>query len=373
MHWTLSRFAAACTCLGLAACASHTAPSPALPVAIADADADAAYAEGRRHFDAGDLPAAQAAYELALRGAPRHVHARNGLAVLHAQRGEHAAAIAHWQALTDSQQIPRPQQAYLFSNLGHAYYLSGRDAQALPMLEKACLLDPLNALAWQHLAQVLERLGQHERAAVMRRQADNLQQHDWQRDMALLRSAEKPAAAEAQAAPAVAPAAVAPAASAMARIEITQSDGMARLQRVPAVAGAAIISVASVATVAPARPASVAGFSPPRLEILNGNGVPGMAAAMARSLSGSAVQVVRLANEASFQVARTRVEYRPAQEQAARQLARRLGAQVQTQAAECPASELRLILGHDLGDPAVLHRYYVQQLQLARQALARLG
>ena len=159
----------------------------------------------------------------------------------------------------------------------------------------------------------------------------------------------------------------------MARIEITQSDGMARLQRVPAVTGAVTTSVASAAAVVPARPASVAGYSPPRLEILNGNGVPGMAAAMARSLSGSAVQVVRLANEASFQVARTRVEYRPAQEQAARQLARRLGAQVQTQAADCPASELRLILGHDLGDPAVLHRYYVQQLQLARQALARLG
>lgn len=111
----------------------------------------------------------------------------------------------------------------------------------------------------------------------------------------------------------------------------------------------------------------------PRLEIVNGNGVPGMAAALARSLAGAPVQVVRLANETSFQVARTRVEYRPAQEQAARQLARQLGTQVQTQAADCPASELRLVLGRDLSDPAMLHRYYLQQLQLARQALARLG
>lgn len=87
--------------------------------------------------------------------------------------------------------------------------------------------------------------------------------------------------------------------------------------------------------------------------------------------------MVRLANETSFQVARTRVEYRPAQEQAARQLARQLGAQmrtqVQIQAADCPASELRLVLGRDLSDPAMLHRYYLQQLQLARRALARLG
>ncbi len=355
MRLTISRLAAASACLALGACASHLAHAPLL---AAPPDADAAYLAGRRHFDAGDLPAAQAAYALALRSAPRHVHARNGLAVLHAQRGEHAAAIAHWLALTQEAGTPRPQQAYLFSNLGHAYALSGRDALALPALEQACLLDPLNALAWQHLAQVLERLGQPERAAVMLRQAQSLQEHDLRRDAALLRGEElasAPASASAPL-PTLVPVQEAPA---MARIDIVQSDGMARLRRVPAAAQAQAATVASLAR--------------PRLEILNGNGVPGMAAALARSLAGAAVQVVRLGNDASFQVARTRVEYRPAQEQAARQLARRLGSQVQVLAADCPASELRLILGHDLGDPAVLHRYYLQQLQLARQALARLG
>ncbi|OEZ49665.1 tetratricopeptide repeat protein [Janthinobacterium sp. MP5059B] len=351
MRLTISRLAAACACLGLGACASHTAHAPLLPAPPAAA-ADAAYVAGRQYFDAGDLPAAQAAYAQALRAAPRHVNARNGLAVLHAQRGEHDAAIAHWLALTQEAGTPQPQQAYLFSNLGHAYYLSGRDAQALPALEQACLLDPLNALAWQHLAQVLERLGQHARAAVMRRQAASLQEHDLRRDMAVLRSEAPP-----QGVPVAAPV---PDAPAMARIEITQGDGMARLQRVPA-------AVRSVPVAVPR----------PRLEIVNGNGVPGLAAALARSLAGSPVQVVRLANETSFQVARTRVEYRPAQEQAARQLARQLGmqvqTQVQTQAADCPVSELRLVLGRDLSDPAMLHRYYLQQLQLARQALARLG
>ena len=347
MRLTLSRLATACACLGLAACTTQLAraPVPAWP------DADAAYVAGRQAFERGDLPAAQAAYELALRHAPRHVNARNGLAVLHAQRGEHDAAIAQWQALTQETGMARPQQAYLFSNLGHAYYLSGRDAQALPALEQACLLDPLNALAWQHLARVLERLGQHERAALMRRQAASLQEHDLRRDMALLRGAAPP-----QLVPAPAPVQDA---RAMARVEITQSDGMAQLRRVP--------------VAAPLRSVAGAGAPHPRLEIVNGNGVPGLAAALARSLAGAPVQVVRLANETRFQVARTRVEYRPAQEQAARQLARQLGTQVQTQAADCPASELRLVLGRDLSEPAVLHRYYLQQLQLARQALARLG
>ncbi|WP_219133978.1 tetratricopeptide repeat protein [Janthinobacterium sp. UMAB-60] len=356
MRLTLSRLAAACACLGLAACTTQLAqaPVPAWP------DADAAYVAGRQHFERGDLPAAQAAYEQALRHAPRHVNARNGLAVLHAQRGEHAAAIAQWQALTQETGMALPQQAYLFSNLGHAYYLSGRDAQALTALEQACLLDPFNALAWQHLAQVLERLGQHERAALMRRQALSLQEHDLRRDLAVLRG---------EAAPKVVPVpAPLPEAPAMARVEITQSDGMAQLQRVPATATAR-----SVPAAVPERPMPAAVAPRPRLEIVNGNGVPGMAAALARSLAVAPVQVVRLANETSFQVARTRVEYRPAQEQAARQLARQLGTQVQTQAADCPASELRLVLGRDLSDPAMLHRYYLQQLQLARQALARLG
>ena len=359
MRLTLSRLAAACACLGLAACTTQLAhaPVPAWP------DADAAYVAGRQHFEQGDLSAAQAAYEQALRHAPRHVNARNGLAVLHAQRGEHAAAIAHWLALTQETGMARPQQAYLFSNLGHAYTLDGRDAQALPVLEQACLLDPLNALAWQHLAQVLERLGQHERAALMRRQAASLREHDLRRDLALVRGAAAP-----QLVPVPVPMPV-PEAPAMARVEITQSDGMARLQRVPA-------AVRSVPAAVPERPMPAAAPRP-RLEIVNGNGVPGMAAALARSLAGGPVQVVRLTNETSFQVARTRVEYRPAQEQAARQLARQLGLQVQTQvqiqAADCPASELRLVLGRDLSDPAMLHRYYLQQLQLARQALARLG
>ena len=354
MRLTLSRLAAACACLGLAACTTQLAHAPV----AAWPDADAAYVAGRQHFERGDLPAAQAAYEQALRHAPRHVNARNGLAVLHAQRGEHDAAIAHWLALTQETGMARPQQAYLFSNLGHAYSLDGRDAQALPVLEQACLLDPLNALAWQHLAQVLERLGQHERAALMRRQAASLREHDVRRDLAVLRGAAAP-----QLVPAPAPV---PEAPAMARVEITQSDGMARLQRVPA-------AVRSVPAAVPELPMPAASAPRPRLEIVNGNGVPGMAAALARSLAGAPVQVVRLANDASFQVARTRVEYRPAQEQAARQLARQLGTQVQTLAADCPASELRLVLGRDLSDPAMLHRYYLQQLQLARQALARLG
>jgi tetratricopeptide (TPR) repeat protein len=299
MSFSLSRLAAASACLLLGACASPvTAPGPF----------------------------------------PPHLAERNGQAVLHAQRGEVPQAIAIWEALLAGGEPQAPRHAYLFRNLGHAYVLAGRDADALPVLEKACLLDPLNALAWQRLSQVLARLGQHERAARVLVQAQGLRV-----------TATPPAETLPAAAPVIAAAAGAPV---MDRIEITQSDGMARLQRVAAAS-------------APEAPRL-------RLEILNGNGKPGMAAALARSMAGGDLQVVRTGNAASFRVARTRVEYRPAQRQAARQLARQLGNNVEAVAADCPASELRLILGRDI-DPAVLHRYYVQQLELARQALARLG
>ena len=299
MSFSLSRLAAASACLLLGACASPvTAPGP-VPLALAD---------------------------------------RNGQAVLHAQRGEVQQAVAIWEALLAGGEPPALRHAYLFRNLGHAYALAGRDADALKVLEKACLLDPLNALAWQRLSQVLARLGQHERAARVLAQAQGLRV-----------AATSPAETLPAAAPVIAAAAGAPA---MDRIEITQSEGMARLQRVAAAS-------------APEAPRL-------RLEILNGNGKPGMAAALARSLASSPLQVVRTGNASSFRVARTRVEYRPTQRQAARRLARQLGTNVEFVAADCPASELRLILGRDI-DPAVLHRYYVQQLALARQALARLG
>ena len=316
MSSSLSRLAVAGACLLLGACASPGFLTDSGPVS---------------------LPA------------PSDLAERNGQAVLQAQRGDMRDAIAIWESLL-AEGLQEPRHAYLLRNLGHAYVLAGRDLDALPVLEQACLLDPLHAPAWQRLSQVLARLGQHERAARMLAQAHSLQAHDMQRDQALLR-----AQAVTVPQPVPAPVSMAPA---MDRIEITQGAGMARLQRVPAAALAGKVAAPR-----------------PRLEILNGNGMPGVAAALARSLAGSPLQVVRTGNAASFQVARTRVEYRPAQQQAARQLARRLGPGVEAVAGDCPASEVRLILGRDL-DPAILQRYHAQQLeqlQRARQALARLG
>lgn len=271
---------------------------------------------------------------------PQH----NALAVQHAREGRHAAAIAIWQKAT--QGAAGPQQAYLFSNLGHAYYLAGRDDEALAALEKACLLDPLDALAWQHLAQVLARLGHDERAARMLAQARSLQEHDLRRDAALVQAAGVEA-------PVTLPVPVQT--SGMDRVEIEQSDGMARLQRVAGTQRRPVVQAL------------------PQLQILNGNGVPGMAGALSRSLAGGPLQLLRFGNAASFRVARTRIEYRAPHAAAARQLARQIGPQVEVLAVEGQGADLRLIVGRDMAEATALHRFYRQQLQLARQALAKLG
>lgn len=188
------------------------------------------------------------------------------------------------------------------------------DRQRVYALEKACLPDPPdppNVRVWQHLALV---------------QAS---------------AEEAPLAA--------------PELTGMARVVITQSDGMARLQR-----------VAGTQRRPEAQPL-------PQLEVLNGNGVPGMAGAVARSLAAGPVQLLRFGNAASFRIARTRIEYRGWHAQAARLLARQIGPHVEVLAVEGQGADLRLIVGRDMADTAVLHRFYLQQLQLARQALARLG
>ncbi len=132
--------------------------------------ADGYYALGRKQHGARRDAEAQRAYQLALQLDPGHVNAGNGLAVLAAGQGDYPRAIALWQELT-ARGAPAPHSAFLFGNLGYAYFLSGDKRRALAALEQACVLDPRNARSWEHLGAVLEQLGQGERAALVLAQA----------------------------------------------------------------------------------------------------------------------------------------------------------------------------------------------------------
>lgn len=327
---TLSTLALLCAGAGLLACT----PLPTLSSAAAAAGGDEAYLAGRNHHLARRYDEARAAYQAALRADPGHVNARNGLATLHAEQRDFAAAIAIWRELAAPLTMSAgPDKAYLLGNLGHAYFLSGDYDQALVALEKACLLNPLNARSWQLLGDTLHKLGQDARAEQMLRQADALRRHDFRADLAAV-GGKTSVSAIGQALQAQRGDAGEPA---WLETELhVAGNGMLELRRGKAPAPAD----------APDAPAIEAAVT--RLEIRNGNGVTGMARTLARRLGDPGMKVTRLSNEKGFGVARTRIEYEAAHRAAAERLARRVGGVQLLEVQVCAPADLRLVLGRDL-------------------------
>lgn len=343
----LKKISVLCSSVLLLACANGARQPDAAPAA----DAERAYDQGRQHHLAGRYDAAIATYRTVLTATPRHVGARNALAAAFARQGDFAQAIPIWRALTDELAPGSgPDGAYLFTNLGYAYLLGGDLQKAVAALEKACVLDPLDHRAWNHLGESLRRLGQEERAALMFRQAEALRQHDFRGDYAAA-GGTAVAAIEAAVAHPARPE------SGWAATEVrTAADGTLELLRRPAPGAPATSALAQTAPAPRPSPAPRARLDPVLLEIRNGNGVTGMARSLSRQVVGDGLQVTRLSNEKGFQVPRTRIEHRADFRAAAEQLAQRLGGAgsgrfdpVQVvQVDNCRPADLRLVLGQDL-------------------------
>ncbi|WP_288378501.1 LytR C-terminal domain-containing protein [uncultured Massilia sp.] len=303
--------------------------------------ADDAYLAGRNHHLARRYEEARADYEAALRIAPGHVNARNGLATLHAEQREFGPAIALWRALTESVNLSSgPAKAYLFSNLGHALFLDGNYDGALVALEKACLLDPLNDRAWRLLGETLRKLGQEERAGQMLAQAEALRAHDLRADYAALGAAPTVAAIDRA-----------------AKAEPAGQGGWNQLQLHVGVDGMLELRRDQVAATAAALPQPSPQPAPARgtqdtplvlLEIRNGNGMRGMARKLAGQLGDDGMKVARISNQKGFGVRRTRVEYEPAWRSQAERLAERFGGAELQEVARCAPANLRVVLGRDL-------------------------
>lgn len=288
---------------------------------------------------------------------------RNRRATELAERSDYAGAIAVWRELTAAARH-EPEAAYLFRNLGYALFLNGDYDAALAALEKACLLDPLNARGWRHLGSALRKLGQEQRAALMFRQADALQRNDFAADYALARGSTVPAIVSAVDAP--------PRTTQdWATRELDASGGVIDLRAaaqaprppqpsVPAAApdvtdgrgpaqGAELAAAITAPVDMPATTLSTAaGPQPPvRLEVRNGNGVRGMAARTARRIASDSLKVVRLSNEKGFGVERTRIEYEAGFRDAASRLAEKFGAATMVEVDNCWKADMRLVLGKD--------------------------
>ncbi|MPQ58860.1 LytR C-terminal domain-containing protein [Duganella sp. FT27W] len=230
-------------------------------------------------------------------------------------------------------------------------------------LERACLLDPMNAANWARLATALEADGQRERATRFYQQAATLSAHDARRDYALLAGA-----AAGTTVPAALPASVQAAADAYpdmprtqvrqigaAMVQVVRVEAPALAARVaPAVASSpAVAVVAATATATPATASSAAPPDPVRLEISNGNGVTGAAASLARvarTLDLDGLTTMRLTNSRPFTVPRTRIEYPHAQRALAEALSHQLDIPLKVRRDTAPR-DLRIVLGHDSGRP----------------------
>jgi tetratricopeptide (TPR) repeat protein len=182
-----------CSGVMLAACGSIGMVADTSRPAVAAADDN--YVRGRNLHLARRYDEAIAAYQAALQADGNHVNARNGLATAYAEQRDFARAIPIWRELTRGATMASgPATAFLFGNLGHAYFLNGQYDEALVALEKACLLDPLNHRTWQRLGETLQQLGQDQRAVQMLRQANALREHDFRADyVAAERGARLPA------------------------------------------------------------------------------------------------------------------------------------------------------------------------------------
>lgn len=355
MNIQMKRVAAACAGAFLLAACAGLGQRVAVQGAQAGASAAArdAWLLARSLHLAGRHDAAQASYAAALKADPRHVSARNGLATLHAERGDLARAISLWLELTgEADGRSGPESAFLFSNLGYAHLLQGDAEKARTALEKACVLDPLNARAWNHLGSALEKLGDTERAQLMYRQAAALRQHDFKADYALARRAGVAAIDQAvRAAPR--------ADDGWATTEVRQlASGMYELHRVAPAAPQIARREEAPPLPAPRPAAEVLAVLPEpplpgkaMLEIRNGNGVTGMAKALSHKMDGDRLRVVRLSNQRPFNVAHTRIEYAPAFRQEAERLGARFGKAEMVEVANCKRADMLLVIGRDVVGP----------------------
>jgi Tfp pilus assembly protein PilF len=339
-----------CTGAMLLACSHSTLRQEASTAAVSKADDD--YLRGRNLHLARRYDEAIAAYQAALRADAGHVNARNGLAIAYAEQRDFAKAIPIWRELTRGATMSSgPETAFLFNNLGYAYFLNGQYDEASVALEKACLLNPLNDRAWQYLGETLQKLGQEERAQQMLRQASALREHDPRADYAHTgQSAKSPALALALASP--------PGKDReWSFVEvINKPDGMLELRRVAPASAA--VKPAAEAVKASVDKATADKTPPPiaKLEISNGNGRQGMARQLSRQLRDPAVKVVRITNEKGFGVRQTRIEYRPAFRSVAERLAERLGSGMPVEAPSGSRADVRLVIGRDLPPQKIAKR-----------------
>ena len=141
--------------------------APPAPAAEVPATADQRLEHARALAETGAFPAARAAFEEFLQGAPTHCEALTVFGTLLARKGLWTQAVTHLRRALEVNE----GCAVTWYQLGEALNRLDRLADARGAYERAVALDPRHARAWYGLAIVLDRLRDPEAATRMYRRS----------------------------------------------------------------------------------------------------------------------------------------------------------------------------------------------------------
>lgn len=354
-------------------CGSMDAPGKALrmeqvlSIRHGAPNAQSYYQMGRYFHGQIRLALAEEAYLKAVAADEAHVDALNALGSLYAERGELERATQMFEKVT----ALAPDAAYLYNNLGFAYFLQGRQDQAYAAVRKALLLDKTFERAWINLARIAgmrSEPGLIEAVALRRLEAlptefAAVSIPEWA-------GSEQPIQAGS---PGMKTADAAAADGDQHEVEkaLTTVANTAARTSPPVqadenrIAGGRFILVSpsrevvsngetiEIASLESAISADTPDRNPTmptaRLEVSNGNGVARFARTFSARLKDKKISVSRITNLGSFALKTTVIEYQPGYEEAARALQERakLSARLIPAIRSRPGSDIRIVLGRD--------------------------
>lgn len=329
---------------------------PVVDVRHGMAKAAAYYQLGAQSEKQGDMGTAERYYEQALAADPAHVDSLNALGRRYAARGDLERSAAMFRRVGEQ----APQRAYLFNNIGYAYYLQGRYGEAVEAFRQALVLDAGYERAWANLRSAARKGGMNDVLAMAERRSllpapGNKAPASEVGGSALALADRQVGQPAAEVPPALAPVAAAktPAPVTMpARRSVSPTTmRMVEVQAhiLPWGAAAQTGVVAAAVRAVRVGQAVVNPMPQARIEVANGNGISGFAKRFRALLDGEGVRVVRTTNFSSFAVPTTIIEYQPGFADAAQVLKTYIGRPVGLREATAgrPGTDLRVILGRD--------------------------
>lgn len=124
--------------------------------------AEARVVLGLVKLDQRDRSSAEQLLEEALQLDPDRWDAHDGLGVLADLRGDHGAAVVHYEAALKINSAPM-----VLNNLGYSYYLAGDLERARSLFQQALSADPSFQRAQYNLALITAKLGRYQEAIAM--------------------------------------------------------------------------------------------------------------------------------------------------------------------------------------------------------------